>query len=282
MNEMNSIGMSAPRIYPVADTLLDSSLIAQTNKKIYNIKLIKCGNDYIQIYKYEDNKIKKDNNWENGTIKSKKVKTSNNRNKCKEIRKDNILRSKLALQRLIKSNIEEFKTFITLTFKDNITDIEEANKLFNIWRTRVKKEHSDFKYVCVPEYQKRGAVHFHLLTNLDLDTDIIYKQVGKNNMYDIKYWKHGFSSAFRIDNNDINIINYISKYLTKDIDNRLYGHKKYFYSKNLKMPTIEFLNENNSKDYEYINKNLEDKKLTYTSEFLNKYTNKKVIFLEYT
>ena len=155
MNEMNSISVFAPRIYPVADSLLDSSLIAQTNKKIYNIKLIKCGNDYIQIYKYEDNKIKKDNNWENGIIKNKKVKNNSNKNKCKEIRKDNILRSKLSLQRLIKSNIEEFKTFITLTFKDNITDIEVA---------RSKKEQLNF----LAEYY-------------NVDTDLIARRIVETN-----------------------------------------------------------------------------------------------------
>lgn len=102
--------------------------------------------------------------------------------------------------------MEYFKTFITLTFGENISNIKKANKCFNIWRTRIKKEYNNFKYVCVPEYQKRGAVHFHILSNLKLNSSIVYKQKDKDNMYDIKYWNKGFSSAFSINEKDINII----------------------------------------------------------------------------
>jgi len=99
------------------------------------------------------------------------------------------MRSKFQLQRLVKANESEFKTFITLTFVENITCVEQANIMFDNWRRSIKRVKSDFKYVCVPEFQKRGAVHYHLLTNLDIKNDynIITLQKGKLKMYDVKY-----------------------------------------------------------------------------------------------
>lgn len=282
--------MSAPPIYSVADTLLDSSLIAQTNKKLYNVKLIKCGSNFTQIYVYENSKIKKDNNWESPfyekhIIDDEYVLYEYKETKeieLKEIRKDNVLRSKLSLERLIKSNIEHLKTFITLTFGENVSDIKKANKYYNIWRTRIKKEYPNFIYICVPEYQKRGAVHFHLLTNLEINSNIVYKQKNKDNMYDIKYWSKGFSSAFKITEKDINIIYYLSKYLTKNIDNRLYGHKRYFYSKNMKIPIIEFLDINIYKENLYLENILKNKSLIYENKYNQKYTNLEIKFVEYS
>ena len=62
---------------------------------------------------------------------------------------------------------------LTLTFKENITDIDEAWNCFKyfcrLMRSRYGEPRKDrngnyigFEYVAVPEYQARGAVHFHL------------------------------------------------------------------------------------------------------------------------
>ena len=68
--------------------------------------------------------------------KKEKVKKEN---KLKEIDEKNINRSKIELQKIIKTNEKAFKTFITLTFEDSINDIESANKKFNIFRTKIKR-----------------------------------------------------------------------------------------------------------------------------------------------
>lgn len=289
MNQNIEVKASSP-IYSAEAALLDSSLIAQTNKKLYNIKLIKCGSNFVQLYLYEKSRIKKDNGWEENkyininedkeyVFFEKKISKDFELN---EIRKDNILRSKFSLERLIKSNMEDFKTFITLTFGENLSNIKKANKFFNIWRTRIKREYKDFKYVCVPEYQKRGAVHFHLLTNLELNSKIVYKQKNKDNMYDIKYWNKGFSSAFNVNENDINVIYYLSKYLTKNIDNRLYGHKRYFYSKTLNIPIIEYIDIQDLKSSIYLNEILKNKTQKYSNTYKNKYLNDEIKFIEYS
>ena len=52
---------------------------------------------------------------------------------------------------------------LTLTFRENVTDIEEAWSCFKYFCKLMRWRYKDrFQYVAVPEYQKRGAVHFHL------------------------------------------------------------------------------------------------------------------------
>ncbi len=187
----------------------------------------------------------------------------------KKILMKNIMRSKIELQRLIKCNESIFKTFITLTIAENITDINEANKIFDVWRTKaqseLKKEKKELSYVCVPEFQKRGATHYHLLTNLDYESSsLIIPQVEftekqmsemtqeqRDKCKDVKYWKYGFS---RVDNlTDIHdVVGYISKYMTKNIDDRLWGKRRYLASHNLKKPSTLFIDSEEDRGFEYL------------------------------
>lgn len=171
--------------------------------------------------------------------------------KDKKIEEKNIRRSKSQMTRIVKANENDFKTFITLTYAENVTDISKANKNFDNWRRSIKRIKNDFKYVCVPEFQKRGAIHYHLLTNLDIqeNRNLIIPQKGKKTQYDVKYWNQGFTSVFSVE--DINIVGYMSKYMTKDIDNRLWGKRRYLYSQNLKSPTTVYLDLNNIEDFRH-------------------------------
>lgn len=256
-----------------ASILLDNSLITPTNRKKYTHKVIKCGS-YYQVYDFNGSKVKKDQDLER--LADKEIlfipfddcSISNNEIKYKKILAKNINRTKNQFDRIVMANEDKFKTFITLTFKENISDISVANEKFLIWRKQVKRyceKHSfEFMYVCVPEYQERGAVHYHLLTNLELGSDIIFsqkeftdKQMKKmteeqrSKCYDVKYWKYGFSSVFDVRN--LNVVGYMSKYMTKDIDNRLFGHRRYFYSMNLNRPSVVYLDIENEKEGSYMN-----------------------------
>ena len=42
-----------------------------------------------------------------------------------------------------------------------------------------------------------------------------------------------------------NISGYMSKYILKDIDNRLFGKKRYFFSQKLEKPTVYYLSTDN-------------------------------------
>ena len=167
----------------------------------------------------------------------------------KSIRTDNLARSRNLLIDLAHQNYSLWKSFITLTFKENVTDINEANKAFHIWVTCISQKFPNFKYIAVPEYQKRGAVHYHLITNIECGSDLIpqrkkkYTKSAKGgykclDYYNLPYWGKGFSSAFNLQMTDdkFQVAIYITKYLYKDIDNRLYGRKKIMHSQDLERP----------------------------------------------
>lgn len=297
-------------------SILDSSLITQTKLKNYSIKVIECGN-YKSVYYYNEKKYKKEKtnekiekhyelkNQQNKILKKEKInkmfddldlikEKSSREPTLKEIEEKNINRAKIEMQRLVKSNIHEFKTFITLTFDTNkntdinINDISDANKKFNIWKTYIKRLKNDFKYISVPEFQKRGAVHYHLLTNLDYNTSPLLLQEiktwnKKSRSYKtgkpIKGWKYGYSMAIPLEG--INIVGYMSKYMTKDIDNRLFGYRKYSCSYNLKKPSEVYIDFDNPKDVLYYLKSLNDMIVCYENKYYDKFGNE-VIYIEYS
>ena len=211
-----------------------------------------------------------------------------NTDKPKTIMLANAIRSNLSCQRIAKTNRKEWESFITLTFADNITDIAEANKIFGNWTSNIRKLKKDFKYLAVPEFQKRGAVHYHVLSNLGLeDKDIILEQqikkgkaVKYTDLYDVKYWSKGFARVDFIKNDYKKIYSYICKYMTKDIDNKLFGKKRYFYSQNLERPFETYLNLSNEKDFDYFMNLLKDANIEYKSKYQDIYTGQNIEFIE--
>lgn len=270
--------------------LLDSSLITQTNYKKYTHKVIQCGK-YLQVYQYSDSRDKKISKNDKVILYEKKnvnmfkddeeiiIEKSVSNLKYKKIDIKNINRSKFEMQRLIKTNEDIFKTFITLTFEDNIIDIDSANQKFNIWRTKIKRVKSDFSYICVPEFQKRGAVHYHLLTNIDYtDFSLISKEEkriyktgkGWNIFRTLNSWSYGFSNVQ--DMKDVNVVGYLTKYMTKDIDDRLWGHRRYLYSQNLKKPSVSYLDLETANVVDFLT--FHDKIKNYTEKIKSVYADK--------
>ena len=194
----------------------------------------------------------------------------------------NIMRSKLQCQRLAKCNSNIWETFITLTFQKNVININVGNKEFKNFVRKVRRIYNDFKYLCVPEFQKRGAIHYHLLTNISIKNDkLIYKQIDNKKFLHIKYWNNGFTKVDNIKNDIKKIIGYISKYMTKDIDDRLFGKHRYFYSQNLNKPQISYLNLSNKKHCEFLINILNNKTLIYNNKYIDNFYNDEILFEEY-
>lgn len=255
------------------------------DKQTYHVKVTHL-NNYVDERKYYGNMIKSVYSKqereqiaykqlcdllgkENVTIEDaeKYLQTSNNKKYSEkgsvssEIMQHNYYRSYITLRNYALANTHIFKSFITLTFEDNITSSEEANEKFHIWKVRVKKQFPDFAYLGVPERQKRGAIHFHLMTNIPVNSDLIPLRKEKAlwnpelkrdifiKYYDIKYWtilNNGYSTAFDLDMTDENfsVVSYLSKYFWKDKDDSFFGKKKVFRSQNLIKPLVEFYNIN--------------------------------------
>jgi len=146
-----------------------------------------------------------------------------------DIRLDNIFRTKSRFKRLVRSNSDLTK-FITLTFAENQTDLTYANKYFNNFIKRFTRLYPNFQYIAVPEFQKRGAVHYHLLSNIN--TFIKNEDLAR-------IWGAGFVNIKNLRKLCVNRIDlYMVKYLTKNIDNRLFGRRKFLYSRGIKKPLV--------------------------------------------
>lgn len=131
------------------------------------------------------------------------------------------------IRRLACTNFNnKYDKFLTLTFAENKTDIEECNLLFKNFIKRLKYAYQlkDLKYLAVIEFQERGAVHYHVLLSLPY--------IPHNKLQAL--WGNGFVFINAISHVD-NLGAYILKYMTKDNnDTRLMGKKAYLTSRNLK------------------------------------------------
>ncbi|MDP3836547.1 MAG: hypothetical protein Q8Q67_00310 [bacterium] len=199
-------------------------------------KIIKSGN-IIEIFEYEKSywvgwpqyrKIHRPE-FKHIRLESEQIK----------IREDNVKRARQKITRLINSN-PQLKTFLTLTFKDEILDLKTANKYFDRFIKRISYGQNDFQYLAVPEFQPQSKrVHYHLVSNYPLpEFETGDKRKEYERWFADKYWKNGFIN-FRPINNAKNIGIYISKYLSKEMfDPRYFKKRKFFYSKNLNQPEI--------------------------------------------
>jgi hypothetical protein len=191
---------------------------------VYDKKAIIAGNQ-IEIYEYEKSVIYGYKDIKKGSRGRQAVASDED----KEINREKVFkRARTNLRRLINCNIEADSKFLTLTFKDNITDLDYANKEFKKFIMRLNYNFKiKVKYSCVVEFQKRGAIHYHV---------ILYNLSGKVDLKKLSdIWGHGFIKLNKINGID-NVGAYICKYMTKTDDKRLEGRKMYFNSRNLNKP----------------------------------------------
>lgn len=113
------------------------------------------------------------------------------------------------------NNNKQFTKFLTLTFKENITDITIANKYITDFFKRLsynifKVKTNVLKYIVVPELQERGAWHYHIiLFNMPY--------VPFTNL--LQVWNYGsvYITAIKKDADATQIAKYITKYIAKGI-----------------------------------------------------------------
>jgi len=218
--------------------------------KIYFAKISHYGS-YIDVIEYKKIKL---------SFKSDRLdyvkKLQNSR------RHYSLSRARQNIYRLVEANVFRHGAykpiFATLTFKQNIESLREANQHYKYF---IKKLNDyvgyNVKYVAVPEFQRRGAVHYHIVFfNLHFIDRLQFESL----------WSHGFTNIGYADSNGNKINNvsaYLSKYLSKDTaDKRLYGQRSYFTSRGLFHVIHTF-------DYSYIDTIL----LSNTMICINSYEN---------
>lgn len=221
--------------------------------KYGNIDCIDRKHIRLRIY---PNKILKDYEIKNDNIHKNGCRTNKTDG---EIGKRSLYRTQNTIKKLVSFNDDKFNTFITLTFKDDVENIDEAFKYFQSYIKYCKRHlNEELYYICVPEIQQNRAkktgkfvIHFHIITNINLDSELIprrepKKTMGKNKTiktlyyYDLPGWSHGYSFAIGIDRNStFNLSLYLIKYLYKDFDNRFFNRQKLLKSNNLKCPSSD-------------------------------------------
>lgn len=158
------------------------------------------------------------------------------------IREMALRRARSTLRRTILSNVWRWydkegevirPKFVTFTFKENMTDLDEANHEYMKFIKRLNRHYggrkgkAELKYMVVPEFQKRGAVHYHtIFFNLPYIPAKKLKEI----------WVHGNIKINAIDEVD-NVGAYVTKYMSKDNnDDRLLRKKCFWGSRGLIKP----------------------------------------------
>lgn len=150
-------------------------------------------------------------------------------------RKERYYRDKIFyIRRLVDCNYDDKSSFLTVTFKDNITDIKLAHKEFDNFMKRFKRylKRTKIKYIATWEKQKRGSIHYHIIL-----FDVPFIKASK--MEEI--WGNGFIKINKIAKSvkqwEIGV--YLTKYFVKDIDKKQRYANAYSKSRNLIEP-IEY------------------------------------------
>jgi hypothetical protein len=154
-------------------------------------------------------------------------------------RKDNARRASVVFRRLVMANLggSANPLLLTLTYRDNQEDLHVGYHDFGSFIQSLRhKFGTSFRYIAVPEFQKRGAVHFHALV-WGLPESVYQEE--RHTRLVAGLWKHGFVYMKETDGHE-KLSSYLTKYMAKSfIDYRLKNQKAYVCSKNMKRPVIE-------------------------------------------
>ena len=170
-------------------------------------------------------------------------------------------------------NYSKWEYFITLTFDFRSRgeySHEKAIDLLTKWLDNQKHQNKNMIYLLVPEFHKSGRLHFHgLIANVpnwkfEKARTPSGRLIKKNGLqiYNLLNYKLGFTTISEIQDQE-KVSNYISKYATKELIT-IKHKKRYWYSRNLEKPKIEY-------DYLWealtLEEYLKDEKLSYYNKF---------------
>lgn len=171
-----------------------------------------------------------------------------------ERRPDNIRRLRKHFVRLVRSNLASNgnPAFVTLTMLD-VVGLETGAKLYNSFIKKARAVFGDdIRVIGVPEFQKRGAVHYHALVwgiperiieheaphwHGEADFGLLGK-VERGSRYIQSLWAYGYVDCVLTDGSP-KLANYVAKYMYKAMqDSRLYGRRAYYATRNVLRPML--------------------------------------------
>jgi hypothetical protein len=226
-----------------------------------NKRVIVSG-EMMEFYEYEKPIMKdyKDDRKTGRKTQGATTEETKAENRLKTLRRD-----RTAVRRFINANISawgEYPKFITLTFAENVTDLRSANYEWKKVRQRLEYEvGKKLEYLAVPEFQKRGAVHYHvILFNMPYVPHTLLVEIwGKGQI-----WINAIEHV-------TNVGAYVTSYMTKDADDSRYiGEKRYFRSRGLVKPLVI----EDKKIIEPMLADMDSRAKVFEAEFVSEYTGK--------
>lgn len=151
----------------------------------------------------------------------------------------NIKRAVMAFRRLVRANLRfaENPILVTLTYSENQTDWQASKRDFNAFARNLKYAFgSQVRYICVSEFQKRGAIHFHALV---WGVPACVVRAERDTRMVAGLWGKGFVFLKETDGH-AKLSSYLVKYFSKAMgDPRLFGKKLYICSRNVLKPIVD-------------------------------------------
>ena len=111
---------------------------------------------------------------------------------------------------------------LTLTYRENFSDRDLADQQVSALLRIIKRWHKGIGYLAVPEYQKRGAIHWHIALNTRVEATRVRKawnkileKSGLSGNINLQYFPSAAKQAA-----------YLAKYVSKDMDDPNRGTRK--------------------------------------------------------
>jgi len=216
--------------FKIVETYKDEKIITYMENS-----LAACSGVRKQKTVYEDNRAYVEN-----------LETGERRRKTEEeilkVKRISYMRAKTNFKRLVRANVWQW--FATMTFdgrKVNRYDDKEVYASMLNYLMYLRKQFPDMIYVCVPEFHKDNAIHFHLLfgnvTAEQLGLVKLKKTIKGHTQYKITTFKIGRTNCSAIVSLE-KTRNYVLKYMSKYFSIGEKSAKRYFHSRNCLFPEI--------------------------------------------
>lgn len=157
--------------------------------------------------------------------------------------KRSISRSRQEVYNLIRNT--SWDLFVTLTVSPEVANRYDDNEVMKKSKSlvfdQVRRKDPNFKYVCIPERHKDGALHFHMLCTKPAYMvlfDTLEVDKGGRGIFTSKdFEKLGRTSITLVDNQET-ATKYVTKYITKESAEIGRFKHRYYASKNLDKPKV--------------------------------------------